>query len=118
MSKATSMSSRVKPASREKSEPRAANINRLPERRRGVLPSEVEAAVARLLASLEHAPRLRSGRRIDSDFARLSLAVMADLPRRRDAHDPARSAGRQHYRQRRRAENGRTPCRERVWPNV
>src|SRR3546814_1319501 len=34
-------------------------MNRLPERRRGAPPSEVEAATARLLASLEKAPRLR-----------------------------------------------------------
>ena len=58
---------RLKRASIPPAERRARPI-RIPERSREAIPSDVEAATAQVLASLENAPRLRSGNRSGARF--------------------------------------------------
>ena len=53
---------------------RATELSRFPERRRGAMPSEVEAVTPEVLAPLERAPRLRSGNR-DAEFPQSSMSV-------------------------------------------
>jgi hypothetical protein len=56
------------------SEHEAIDPHRSPERSRGAVPSEAEAAASEILAPLEQAPRLRSGDRDAGDFPAFSPA--------------------------------------------